>query len=301
MIDILLATYNGEKYVKAQILSILSQSFTNWHLYVHDDGRTDNTILIVKELAELDNRIFIIEDDISCGNAASNFMHLLKYSKSPYVMFCDQDDIWFDNKVEIMFNSIKSIDKSMPSVLYTNAYVWHPMIGILGKATLTFPSDINSLLFLNSGIQGCVSIFNAKMRELMLQWNGSLAMHDHLLHLLGCSLGTVIYNDIPLMLYRKHANNVTGSTKTNKNNIRSILSSINHPIICRKHYDVVVEFRSKYDDVLNSEVKHFIDEYIKLPNKTFISKVFSIVKNRFKCYDSVLRILIKMIIKPYIK
>lgn len=301
MIDILLATYNGEKYIKTQILSLMSQSYSNWTLIIHDDGSTDDTVKIIKELALSDKRIKLIEDGVSCKNAALNFMHLLKFSTSPYVMFCDQDDIWFDNKVEYMYSAIRCTDNLIPSVLYTNAYVWRPFIGILGKATLTFPKNINSLLFLNSGIQGCASIFNAKMRDLMMMWKGSLAMHDHLLHLLGCSVGKVYYRDVALMLYRNHEQNVTGGTRVNKNSLRSICSAIDHPVVCKKHYDAVVGFRFQYANILDEDIKFIIDEYIRLPNKNFVGKVFSIMKNRFRCYDSVARILIKMLLKPYIK
>lgn len=301
MVDILLATYNGEKYIRTQILSILSQSYSNWNLVIHDDGSTDNTVSIVKEFASTDSRIKFIDDGVRCRSAAANFMHLLRFSTAPYVMFCDQDDIWFDNKVEYMYCAIRCTDDSKPNVLYTNAYVWRPLIGILGKATLTFPKDINSLLFLNAGIQGCVSIFNSEIRELMLRWKGPLAMHDHLLHLLACTVGKVFYNDIPLMLYRNHDKNVTGNTRTIKNSIKSIYSAIDHPVVCRKHYDVVVEFRGLYEDVLEDNAKFILDQYIALPNKDFVSKLWSILVNRFKCYDSVTRLLIKMFVKPFMK
>ena len=301
MVDILLATYNGEKYVKTQILSLISQSYLNWNLIIHDDGSTDDTVKIIKELAAQDSRIKLIEDGVSCKSAALNFMHLLRYSTSAYVMFCDQDDIWFDNKVEYMYCGIRCTDDNTPNVLYTNAYVWSSLIGILGNATSTFPPNINSLLFLKSGIQGCASIFNAKMRDLLLKWNGPLAMHDHLLHLLGCSVGNVYYKDIPLMLYRNHDKNVTGGTRINKNDIRSIYSAIDHPVVCKKHYDAVVMFREQYADVLGDDKKRIIDAYINLPNKGLLYRSFSILKNQFKCYDSTFRILIKMILKPYIK
>lgn len=73
MIDILLATYNGEKYIKSQILSLISQSYTDWRLIIHDDGSTDATVDIIKELSVIDNRIRLIEDGVSCKSAALNF------------------------------------------------------------------------------------------------------------------------------------------------------------------------------------------------------------------------------------
>ena len=108
-IDILLATYNGEKHIKAQILSILAQDNENWNLIIHDDGSTDNTINIIKGFCAIDNRINLIEDNIRFGNPANNFLHLLKKSTANYIMFCDQDDIWFDNKLSLMYSEIRNI------------------------------------------------------------------------------------------------------------------------------------------------------------------------------------------------
>ena len=199
-VDILLATYNGELYIETQILSIISQTFKKWQLLIHDDGSSDTTIFIIKKWAAIDNRIKLIEDEVKTRNAAKNFMHLLKYSTAEYVMFCDQDDIWFDNKVQLMFDTMSQLPQDVPQVLYSNSYVWKPVRGILGKATLTFPNDLECFLFLNSGMQGCVTMFNAAVRDLMLRWEGDLAMHDHLLHLIGLAMGNVTYIHTPLML-----------------------------------------------------------------------------------------------------
>ena len=124
------------------------------------------------------------------------------------ILCFDQDDIWFDNKIELMISHFSKLDNNVPQVIYSNAYVWEPNNGIKGLATLTFPKNVESFLFLNSGMQGCVSLFNDKMRNFLFQWEDICAMHDHLLHLLGLTLGKVSYLDVPLMLYRMHQNNV---------------------------------------------------------------------------------------------
>lgn len=170
MIDILMATYNGGKYIKSQILSLQFQSYGDWRLLIHDDGSSDDTVEIILELSKLDKRIVLIKDNIIFSNAAENFMHLLKYSNAEYIMFCDQDDIWFDNKIELMISHFSKLDNNVPQVIYSNAYVWEPNNGIKGLATLTFPKNVESFLFLNSGMQGCVSLFNDKMRNFLIQW-----------------------------------------------------------------------------------------------------------------------------------
>lgn len=299
-VDILLASYNGAKYIETQMLSIISQSFKDWKLIIHDDGSNDDTIAIVKKWQQLDSRIYLIIDKVTLQNAGKNFMHLLQYSTADYVMFCDQDDIWFDNKVELMYNEIIKHNCNKPTVLYSNAYVWMPKKGILGNATLTFPKRLNSLLFLNSGMQGCVSIFNKNMREMMLKWNAEVAMHDHILHLLALSVGVVEYMPLSLMLYRNHDANVTGSTRVCVFDWKSIKKSLNVPVVRREHYDAIKGFITIYADILNKKQLDLINDYLAMPNKSLFSKIVSVITNGFCVYDSKLILLTKLMFKPYI-
>lgn len=302
MIDILLATYNGEKYIKTQLLSILSQTFLNWRLIIHDDGSNDRTVEIIKEISKIDSRICLIEDGIELKNAALNFLHLLQFSDSEYAMFCDQDDIWFDNKIEYFYNffTTHAKDTRVPSVAYHNSYVWDPVNGIAGMATLTFPRDLTSLLFLNAGTQGCASLFNAAMRDYLLLWDGECSMHDHILNLIGCSFGKVWYMNVPLMLYRQHGNNVTGGTRVNKNDIHAIKNNLRVPVVNELHYNSVAHFLEVYNEILSTQDKRLIEKYIRMKNMCMIEKIGQVIRTRFKCYDSVMRLIIKIIIKPFI-
>lgn len=300
-IDILLATYNGELYIESQILSIISQSFRNWKLLIHDDGSDDATISIIKKWVAIDERIKLIDDKMKNKNAAENFMYLLNFSTAEYVMFCDQDDIWFDNKVQLMFDRMTQLSQDVPQVIYSNSYVWEPKKGILGEATLTFPKDLESFLFLNSGMQGCVAMFNAVMRELMLKWKGNLAMHDHLLHLIGLTIGNVTYIHLPLMLYRKHAVNVTGPTKTKILSIDTIMKNSKNPVIDRKHYDAVGQFIIQYEYLLNQESRSILDIYLNMPHISFVQKIIHIIRGKFRLYDSLLLLVAKVLFRPYMR
>lgn len=84
MIDILLATFNGASYIRSQIFSIISQDYTDWRLIIHDDGSTDKTVDLIKELASYDQRIRLIEDNVTHLGPGANFMHLLNFSDAPY-------------------------------------------------------------------------------------------------------------------------------------------------------------------------------------------------------------------------
>ena len=86
-IDILMATYNGEKYIENQILSLQQQTHKNWILYIRDDGSTDSTLEILENFSKNDNRIKIIKDSLGCNlGAGKNFLTLTRYSLSEYVI-----------------------------------------------------------------------------------------------------------------------------------------------------------------------------------------------------------------------
>ena len=300
-IDILMATYNGGMYVKQQILSIIGQSFEDWKLIIHDDGSADNTIGIIKLLAEHDSRIFLIEDNIKCGGAAQNFMHLTKLTQAEYIMFADQDDIWFDNKLQMHIDLIKTKDNTMPQVVYSNAYVWKANEGIKGVSTLTFPKVITQFLFLNSGMQGCVAMFNKKMSHILSDWTGQCAMHDHLLHLAGLMLGEVTYIRTPLMLYRNHNNNVTGETTTSTAiNIKSISKNKGIPVVDNGHYNVISLFHEKYNHLLTKENDIAIKRYIKMKKESTLKRIFSVIKFNYRIFNSSARLIFKILMRPYI-
>lgn len=299
-IDILLASFNGGKYIETQMLSIISQSYKDWRLLVHDDGSSDNTVEIVKRLALIDGRIQLIEDGVRCGSPAKNFMHLLKYSDADFVMFCDQDDIWFDNKVEVMYRAIQRMDSSKPVVAYSNSYAWYPNAGIKGLSTLTFPTSLKSFLFLNSGMQGCVSIFNKAMKTYCLRYTAELAMHDHLIHFLGIAVGEVHYEPVPLMLYRNHEHNVTGGTRVRILDFSAITQGLRVPVVDRKHYEAIANFSKTYAEHLSVENKQLINTYLKMPALSLFSRIYLIFKHGYKLFDSRLWLVLKVFCKPYI-
>ena len=101
MIDILMATYNGEKYIEEQIISILKQSVCDWNLIIQDDCSNDKTVDIIKKYAErYPDKIKYYLRKHQSGSAYKNFFSMIKYSNAEYVMFADQDDVWKEDKIE---------------------------------------------------------------------------------------------------------------------------------------------------------------------------------------------------------
>ena len=115
LVDILMGTFNGLKFIDDQIKSLQAQTHKNWILYVRDDGSTDNTIQHIKTKWASDSRIRLTEDDKGRLGFNGNFFSLLELSTSRYVMFCDQDDFWCKNKIKLTLESMVSYESGSPN------------------------------------------------------------------------------------------------------------------------------------------------------------------------------------------
>jgi rhamnosyltransferase len=298
MIDILLATYNGERYLEAQINSLLTQSEENWTLYIRDDGSIDDTVSIINKYIKIDKRIVFIDDNLKNLGVASNFLHLLNFSKSDYTIFCDQDDIWLENKLVEFLRKFKEVDNSIPYAIYSNAYLYKSDISTIeGKVTLSYPNNLNSFLFLNAGIQGCSIMFNKKLREICLNTPDYITMHDHFVCLAAITFGKFQYLEKNLMLYRQHANNVTDNSKSSI--FQKIVSffSNQRTVIEITHYKAVISFYKKFNHLLSKNQDQIFKAYIRFPYSTFIMRLIIIIKYRFIIFNNRFVLIIKTFLR----
>lgn len=302
MVDILMATYNGEAFVEEQVQSIIGQSFTDWRLLIHDDGSTDNTVNILRRLMQEDDRIQLLEDGICHFGVARNFIHLVNSSSAQYCMFCDQDDIWLPNKIEEMLGEIKRYSQDIPQVVYSNAYLWTSQKGIISdKNTLTYPTTLRQTLFLNTGIQGAAAIFNRKMCDRIGEELCFYAMHDHVLLLAGICFGEVHYLHKSLMYYRQHENNLTGNAPGSKRKkLKLMWQNRNVPLVSREHYNGLKTFYEHFKESVLADDRQVIEIFLSLPDKNCLVRLWRIVQYRFKLFDSTLFLVVKMCIRRYI-
>src|SRR5205085_8699781 len=105
LITILLATYNGEKYIDEQLQSLLNQTYTNWHLIIRDDNSTDGTPAILASYQQqYPEKITIMPNKGANLGSVLNFNALLTFAHNAhYIMFCDQDDQWLPDKIEVTY------------------------------------------------------------------------------------------------------------------------------------------------------------------------------------------------------
>lgn len=221
VIDILLATYNGEKYIAEQIASLRAQTFVDWRLLISDDGSTDGTLEIVRELQLADSRIELLPEHEPCGSSTGNFLYLLKQSAAPYVMFCDQDDVWLPEKIEHTYAKMCEVEAGfnvgLPAAVYSDATCVDENLEVIAPShigTLNFDAQGFTLYraLVDNVCQGSTMLMNRALveRVLALPVPAEFPQHDYWAAAIALAEGELTYLDEQTLLYRQHANNDVG-------------------------------------------------------------------------------------------
>jgi glycosyltransferase involved in cell wall biosynthesis len=218
-IAILLATYNGEKYLAEQLESILAQTETEWVVYLHDDGSTDRTRNIIREYVVSYPSRFRYIDGASTGGAKNNFFYLLSQVEARYYMFCDQDDVWKEQKIEWTLERMRAVEPdNAPALVFTELQVVDEQLQTISGSMSSFQSldctktRINRLMMQNV-ITGCTVMINRTLRDQMLlvQHMDNIIMHDWWAGLIASLYGSISFVEEPTILYRQHHANSVGA------------------------------------------------------------------------------------------
>ncbi|WP_338941129.1 glycosyltransferase family 2 protein [Fusobacterium polymorphum] len=224
-IDILLPVYNGENYLKEQIESILLQSYKNLRLLIRDDNSTDNSVSIINEYSNKDARVLVIKDNFGNLGLVKNIEKLLENSTSEYIMFTDQDDVWFQNKMEKMYELIVNKDKDIPILLHSNCYVTDEKLNIKKEFLKNSVEEYTIRdMFFKFFVQGSSTMINRKLKEHALPFVDNIYVHDRYLHILSEIYGERYFLNEPLMYYRQHSKNLIGSNTIIKKIFRNIVN-----------------------------------------------------------------------------
>ncbi len=216
-IQILMSTYNGEKYLKEQLDSILNQSYENIEILVRDDGSTDSTLEILESYAkEHENLSYYQGNNLG---AIQSFFELLQNSdeKADYYAFADQDDYWLPEKLERAVSMLQKQEADMGqiSLLYcSDTLLSDHNLKVLGQDCKNpRPSYGNALV--QNVCTGCTAVMNGSLRELINKTcPKDIVMHDWWFYLAATICGQVIYDDASYIKYRQHGNNEVGAKRS---------------------------------------------------------------------------------------
>ena len=284
-ISILLGTYNGASFLSEQIDSVLNQSHSNWRLIIRDDGSTDTTKEILHDYrSKYPEKIMIVDSNGNLG-VISNFSRLLESSQASYIMFCDQDDVWLPDKIELTLKKMQEIEKSNPNIpllIHTDLKVVNRDLDILNDSYWGYQGidpqyDTLNRLLVQNVITGCTVLINKKLADLTLPIPNEVIMHDWWLGLVATSFGQIHHINTPTMLYRQHANNDTGATSFNFKTILKKLQNLSN--INLEKYTVQSELLlSRYSKDLRPEQKELLEAFIDTKNQSWLQSKQTLVK-----------------------
>jgi hypothetical protein len=220
-VDILVATYNAGSFLKPQIESLLNQDYPNIHLIIRDDDSTDGTRPALAEWQRAyAQRITLWPGPRHRLGVTANFSELLRRSRAPYVMFCDQDDVWLPFKVSRTLDEMRrlegSIGAQVPILIHTDLTVVNEDLHIIGASFFAHrgvtpdATRLNRLLAANVAT-GCTMLLNRPLVTLATPIPDQAVLHDHWVTLVAGTLGTLCFVSDPTILYRQHSRNVVGA------------------------------------------------------------------------------------------
>jgi len=219
-IDVLLGTYNGARYLRAQIESILDQEDVSFRILVRDDGSVDETPAVIEHYKRMrPERVVRVSGSDHLG-AVGNFASLLREAKAPYAALSDQDDVWARHKLRTLLGVMRDLESrhgtGTPLLVHSDLSVVdetlrerHPSFwrysGFDPRGT-----SLPRLLIKNT-VTGCASLVNRALIELSLPVPQVALVHDYWLALVACAAGHLGIVEEPLVAYRQHARNAIGA------------------------------------------------------------------------------------------
>ena len=289
MITVLLAVFNGEKYLREQIDSIINQTVSDVRIVIRDDGSSDSSNEIIDEYAKkFPERISVIFG-APTGGAASNFAEMLKVTDDDYIMFADQDDVWFENKVQNTFDAMLKLEGGnidTPVLVHTDLTVTDDKLNIISdsffKYQKIYPDDLSlNRLLVQNYVTGCTVMINRALKNRALPMPDGVAMHDWWLALSAAAFGKISTVFEPTMYYRQHENNEVGAKAGG--GIGFLIRKLK--TLGKVRQNVAATYRQakllndSYGEMLSDENKKILLAFIKMENASRIEKIRTI--NRF--------------------
>ena len=269
---ILLACYNGAAYIPQMVESLVAQDYANIQIVASDDHSTDGTWTLLETLAEkYPEKLICYRSQERCGSAQKHFMHLLAgFHDAPYVMFCDQDDVWHKDKVSKTLDLMGRIEEAgKPCLVHTDLRVVDKELREISHSFCAHSGlDGNRLavnhLLVQNVVTGCTMMLNRALAELACREADAdaMMMHDWWIALLAACCGKVAFLPEATMDYRQHGDNAVGAK-----NVRSasfLWKRLHSHQMRRSIRDAIRQaeaFGETYGDLLTESQKELIHAF----------------------------------------
>lgn len=296
-IAILLAAYNGVQYLAEQLDSLLAQTNQDWITYIHDDGSTDGTVAVIDDYVARYPQKFVKIEGKSTGGAKQNFFYLLSAVDAPYLMCCDQDDVWLPEKVEVTYQAMKELEKEeagdkKPLLVFTELRVVDGRLQTIAERM----SDIQQLectrnrvedIAVQNYVTGCTMMINRRLREMLNGRSAShkldmkaVIMHDWWCALIAAEFGKMKFIDRPQILYRQHGDNSVGA--------KNVASAGYAAAKLARFYEIKESLvltrmqAGEFEKCFELSDKHVVSRYARIGSKNKLARLRFYKENRMR-------------------
>lgn len=256
-VQVLMSTYNGDKYLREQIESLINQVGVNVKIYVRDDGSTDGTINILEEYEKLGVLTYYTGENLK---PARSFMDLAYNAPdADYYAFCDQDDYWLPNK---LIKAVEKIDdiKGAPALYFSKALLADENLKEIEHKGYPIKAYTFGEALIKNNATGCTMVFNKALCSIVKGYRPKfITMHDYWFYLICLAInGRVYYDTNSYIMYRQHGNNVVGGRrnviKEYRNKFKMLINRD------RTRSRIAVELKKGYYGFMCEENKNIINK-----------------------------------------
>lgn len=288
-VAVLMSTYNGEKYLREQLDSIICQKNVEVYLFIRDDGSTDKTAsLLTKYESETDNFFYINKGDDKNIGIRESYFRLMKYVNALFPEICfyafaDQDDVWLDMKIETGIRKIAESKNPKGALYYSNKVFVNSGLKVIKRESIKYYDDYMEILW-PSLASGCTMIFNKKLVDFVLLYEPKIeCLHDAWLYRLAKSIGSdIVFDKGAYILYRQHENNVCGMQTTNLYHNKNYMINNFLSNLFAKRSHVIQSFEkelySAYASAMSNEALGYITDIFDY-NENVLHKINLLTKS----------------------
>lgn len=288
-IDILLAVCNGEKYLEEQINSLLQQTYSNIHVIIRDDLSNDSSQAIIETYQkQYPSKIEVIQGKERVG-VKENFSQLMNASNAPYIMFCDQDDVWFPHKVMDTIETMLYLEKNygeQPYLVHANLNVVDEKLNLIHESFWDYvkiyplkSKGFNKLLNQNV-VTGCTVMINRLLLEVAKPIPKQCFMHDWWLALTAAAFGKIEVIDRTLIYYRQHSNNSLGAQKFAKwSKLKIQFQKLMNRDV--RKFEQASIFYHRYNELFDTKQREVLKTFLKLNRQSWLKKRWMIYRQGF--------------------
>lgn len=280
-VEVLLATFQGHRFLPELLGSLEAQSEGGWRALVSDDGSSDGTVEILRGFEARSPERYVVHENAGARGAKENFAGLLRRSDADYLFFADQDDVWYPDKIAVLLGELKRLEAELGSqtpilvhcdlrLIDADGREIHPSMSRAQKLEPSVRRELRHLLVQNN-VTGCAMAINGALRDLALPIPDEAIMHDWWLAIVAAAFGTIRFVPEPLVGYRQHTGNAIGAKQYS---VGLLIEQMGSAQRIRRSmaatFEQAAAFLALYEEALSDQQRDVVSAFATLPTSGFL-------------------------------